>query len=291
MKRAQIFKIECPATVTNRIGLMSLMYDALGSIGYQKDEMDPDFEDPSYKITSILYDVIDTSKIRDFKQILLYNGFDTNGVNFTLPEQWQEAIDFAKEQLNPMLWTKIKIGDIVEITHTLDQAVKIGDLFKVSNVIEVEATSEIYLEFEEKLSYPYIASSVKLVGDEKKEEYLYRKLLLNLKAKYPIGTTVKAFNEYNPVLTIKSHLLDTGSNKHKVGFDGVTVFKNDLYAPVLDSIVINEPTVFNEDSVFILNTWYSKEDISSIIWLLRQGIIDSPFSKEFEKIYSHFLKR
>jgi len=291
MKRAQIFKIECPATVSNREGLMELMYDALGSIGYQKDEMNPDFEDPSLKITPILYDVIDTSKIRDFKQILLYNGSDSNGINFTLPEQWQEAIDFAKEQLNPNLWVKLKIGDVVEITHTLDEAVKIGDLFEISNIIEIKATSEIYLEFKEKLPYPYIADSVKLASKEKREEYFYRKLLIELKNKYPVGTTVKSFNSENPFLTIKSHLLDTGSNGSKIGFDGVVIFKNGIYAPIQEPIVIKEPVIFNENSVFILNTWYSKEDIATIVWTLKQEIITSPFLKEFEKIYSCFLKR
>ncbi len=101
MKRPQTFKI------TGSKPLLKAIWEELIEMGYTKGRYIPTNNYKELNHICSNYEIFnDTHTIKEFKELYLGKASIDTDVAFNLPEQYNEALQFAKDQLNHPYWNK-----------------------------------------------------------------------------------------------------------------------------------------------------------------------------------------
>lgn len=295
-KLAKTFRIECPVTVPGRKLLMESMCSVLKFIGYNLDLFESkldSFENSKFAIVPNLYLVDESDSFEDYRTLLATEDPHLkNDKLFVLPQDWNDAISFAKAQLDPILWTKsfLKVDDIVIVLaeSNVDKG-KIGKITKIfSDDKNVYATLDLSDYHGDFLSFNI--NDLAIANTQQVELYNYRHLLIDLKEKYPIGCLVKTLNYPSYYVTIQNHIL-SNNELNTVSFDDHTIYKDGIFAEKVEEILsIKGPVIFLKKGIIINGSLYSPEEIATILWRIKDGILLSQYESEFIKIINLLKK-
>lgn len=134
-KQAQTFKI------TGSKSLLKAMWSDLLEAGYTEKSYAPDnnYKQSNEYISTNLNSKCSLSDKEDFKVLYCGNVGGDFHKTFNLPEQYTEALEFAKQQLDPSFWApKFEVGDYVVVLS--DESYHYGN----SNGPEKPVVGQIY---------------------------------------------------------------------------------------------------------------------------------------------------
>lgn len=117
-------------SIKGKLSLLKAIKEDLIGLGYTFNQLG------SPAPTEIINNTYSSSYTKEqFTELALLNGTLKDRKIFTLPQDYQAALDFAKEQLEDKYWTpEYKVGDVVVLIKDRNFAAKIGAGAKINSL-------------------------------------------------------------------------------------------------------------------------------------------------------------
>jgi len=221
---------------------------------------------------------------------------------FNLPEQYNEALEFAKEQLK--CFNKVeefKEGDYIYI---LNSGGAIGapqvdgnKVYKISKLDPKNSYKDINVDLDFWYRFRLFNGSsseyfARKATPEEIKKYEKDALLEEAKKRYPVGTTVKS--AYSGIrITVAKHaeLFIDGDGSVDNGRNGYLYYNGKWAEIVKDSVNIKGYTPeYTASSVKFGCQTFSKQTALDLPRLIDLGIIKSDYEKELREVAKHFSK-
>ncbi len=292
--QAKTFKITSKSKA-----LLEAMWKELLSIGYTEESYTPknNYSGGAYISTNI-ETVTPTKTIEQFKELYCGSVSDNSDKSFNLPEQYNEAIEFAKEQLLDKYWVvepEFKVDDYVIVLNNKANTgcnnsayYKVGLVGRIDKVYGKSDTfkGQLWVHIEgEPHDNGITTGNLRIATPEEIKEHENNLLLEEAKKRYPKGTkflnTSRLRRESDGTFTFDGMHIVTGGNY---------VWIEGKWADILDNAIEIKgyECKFESDSVSFGCQTFSKQTALDLVRLMDLGVIESKYSSELKEVAKHF---
>jgi len=292
--------------ITGSKALLKAMWGDLLEAGYINNERDGYLERKSPRLEYISTNCNKDSEGVDKKETFseLYAG-NVNGKfdkTFNLPEQYNEALEFAKEQLKSFDEVeRFAVNDYITVhtipePHWLSETKQrtfriVGDF--INDRINGYATS--YLNNSQSGTYGIDKKYIRKATPEEIKKYEQDALLEEAKKRYPVGTRyipTSRGNRNTDCCTGKFKWSEHSDNRIEDATLGTGIYEGGKWAEIVkDFVEIKGYTPeYTASSVKFGCQKFSKQTAEDLPRLIDLGIIKSDYEKELREVAKHFSK-
>jgi len=238
----------------------------------------------------------------NFKELFCGNVLCKYHITFNLPEQYNEALEFAKEQLKSFDEVeRFAVNDYITVhtipePHWLSETKQrtfriVGDF--INDRINGYATS--YLNNSQSGTYGIDKKYIRKATPEEIKKYEQDALLEEAKKRYPVGTRyipTSRGNRNTDCCTGKFKWSEHSDNRIEDATLGTGIYEGGKWAEIVkDFVEIKGYTPeYTASSVKFGCQKFSKQTAEDLPRLIDLGIIKSDYEKELREVAKHFSK-